>query len=290
MTGYGEAHRQADGVTAAVEVRTINSRYFKLSVRCAEGYSALETEIESVVRQQIKRGTLQVNLRIDRPRSPDQFRINIAVLEGFKAQLDAVRAQWRDTTPLSLDKLLLLPGVVDESAAGESAAAEDWPLIRATLEAALANLAQMRANEGRAMSADLKANAATIARELGQISARAPMVVDAYRGRLQERVAAMLAEYQVTLQPGDLIREVGIYAERSDISEEIVRLQSHLEQFDATMELEDSVGRKLEFVVQEMGREVNTIGSKSNDTQISKHVIEIKSAIEKIREMIQNVE
>ncbi len=113
---------------------------------------------------------------------------------------------------------------------------------------------------------------------------------EAYRGRLTERLAKTLTEYQITLDPNDLIREVSIFAERTDISEEIVRLRSHLEQFHATLALEDSAGRKLEFLTQEMFRETNTIGSKANDVTIARHVIEIKAAIERIREMIQNVE
>ncbi len=129
-----------------------------------------------------------------------------------------------------------------------------------------------------------------MAKELDAIELRAPLVADSYRGRLTERLTKTLADYQVTLQPADLIREISIYAERSDISEEIVRLRSHLEQFAATLELPESSGRKLEFLTQEMFRETNTIGSKANDVQISRHVIEIKAAIERIREMIQNVE
>jgi uncharacterized protein (TIGR00255 family) len=151
-------------------------------------------------------------------------------------------------------------------------------------------MSTMRADEGRAMAADLKANGQIVAVALDAIEARAPHVAESYRGRLTERLTKLLAEYEINLQPTDLIRELSIYAERSDISEEIVRLRSHLEQFGATLALEESSGRKLEFLTQEMFRETNTIGSKANDVQISRHVIEIKAAIERIREMIQNVE
>jgi uncharacterized protein (TIGR00255 family) len=162
--------------------------------------------------------------------------------------------------------------------------------VRDALESAMQNLAQMRTDEGRAMAADLRANCQALAIELTHIEARAPLVVTAYRERLAERLRAALAEFAVTLDPGDIIKEVGIFAERSDISEEIVRLRSHLEQFDSIMELPESSGRKLEFLTQEMFRETNTIGSKANDVQIARHVIDIKAGIERIREMIQNVE
>lgn len=289
MTGFGEAHRQADGVAVGVEVRTINNRYFKLTVRSPDGYNALEGEIEQLVRPQIKRGTVQVSLDVSRPHSAEDFRVNAAVLEGYRQQLDAVRQAWGQKQPVPVEALLLLPGVVDEERHATDAAA-DWPLISATLAAAMENLSRMRLDEGRAMAVDLKANVALIAGELTRIEVRAPLVVDSYRTRLTDRISALLAEFQLTLQPTDLIREIGLFAERSDISEEIVRLRSHLEQFDGIVGLAESSGRKLEFLTQEMFREANTIGSKSNDVEIARHVIEIKAAIEKIREMIQNVE
>jgi len=290
MTGYGEAHRQENELAVAVEVRTINSRYFKITMRCGEGYTLLEPEVEAVVRQQIKRGTVQVFLRVDRPISGDDYQLNAAVLEHYRQQLMALQERWETPASVPLDKLLLLPGVVNDDPIKRADATEDWPLIRVTLEAALANMAKMRADEGRAMGDDLKANCAIIAHELAGVELRAPLVVSAYRTRLHERVGKLLEELQVTLDPGDLIKEVSIFAERSDISEEIVRLRSHLLQFDEIMALPESSGRKLEFLTQEMFRETNTIGSKSNDVLIARHVIEMKAAIEKIREMIQNIE
>ena len=290
MTGFGEAHRRQDGVAVAVEVRTINGRYFKLNFKAGDGYSALEPEVETLVRDQIKRGSVQVNLRIDRARSADDYRLNINVLANYRRQIEDLHTEWNAADVVSLETLLMLPGVVDEAPIGSFDPADEWPLIRETLLAALENLARMRTQEGQAMQADLAANCAVVATELAAIEVRAPLVVDAYRARLEERIGKALEEYQVSLNPGDLIREVSIYSERSDISEEIVRLHSHLEQFDAIVSLPESSGRKLDFLTQEMFREANTIGSKSSDVQISRHVIEIKAAIEKIREMIQNVE
>lgn len=290
MTGFGEAHFQEDGLTVAVEVRTINSRYFKLTVKCGEGYSALESEIEGVVRDQIRRGTLQVSLRIDRPLSTDDYKINRAVLESYRKQLLEIETDWGSAKQIPIESLLMLPGVVAENLTSATDATEDWPVIRKALEAAMVNLHRMREEEGRAMAADLKANCGIIARELAEIERRAPLVADSYRSRLSDRLQTVLVQYQVTLDPADVIKEVSIYAERSDISEELVRLKSHLGQFDSIMELTESSGRKLEFLTQEMFREANTIGSKANDVQIARHVIDIKAAIERIREMIQNVE
>jgi uncharacterized protein (TIGR00255 family) len=286
MTGYGEAHRSADGVAVSVEVRSINSRYFKLTLKSSEGYGALEAEIEQVIRQQIRRGTMQVTLQVQRAAGADAYRLDAGVLASYQRQLEAINKQ--EKVPLA--SLLGLPGVVAENALMASTALEDWPLVRDTLLEALEHMAAMRADEGRAMAADLRSNCAAITTELGGIDARAPLVAESYRARLEERLKKTLAEYEVSLQPGDLVKEISIYAERSDISEEIVRLKSHLDQFEGFMRVEESAGRKLEFLTQEMFREANTIGSKANDVQISRHVIEIKAAIERIKEMIQNVE
>lgn len=290
MTGFGEAHGGRDGAAVTVEVRSINSRFFKLSVRTGEGYGLLEPQIEAILRKHIRRGTIQVNVRVDRIRSPDDYRINAQVLDRYRRQLESLYQEWGLSGAVSLGSLLLLPGVVDEDSGGLTAPGADWPLIAETLEAAMENLARMRTEEGRAMAGDLKANCRAAAASLAQIQQRAPLVVDAYRCRLQERLKRTLAEYDVELDAADLIREVSLFAERGDISEEIVRLQSHLVQFESTMDLPESSGRKLEFLTQEMLRETNTIGSKANDVEIARQVIEIKTAIERIREMVQNIE
>ncbi len=290
MTGFGEARCQQDGLAVAVEVRTVNSRFFKLAVRTADGYGSLEPQIEAIVRKKVRRGTIQVNLRVDRVRSPDDFKIDAGVLDRYRTQLESLQRQWNLAGTVSLEALLLLPGVVSDDAGSGFDAAADWPLIGQALEAAIENLTHMRADEGRAMAADLRANCQAASASLEKVRQRAPLVVDAYRSRLEERLKKTLAEYQVVLDPADLIKEVSLFAERGDISEEIVRLRSHLDQFDAIMDLPESSGRKLEFLTQEMLREANTIGSKANDVEIARQVIEIKAVIERIREMIQNIE
>ncbi len=290
MTGFGEAHSQRDGLAVAVEVRTINSRFFKLAVRTGEGYGLLEPQIEAIVRKRIRRGTIQVMVHVDRLRSPEDYRINAQVLDRYRRQLESLYREWDLSGAVSPESLLSLPGVVDEDAGGLAAPGTDWPLIGETLEEAMEKLARMRAEEGRAMAGDLKANCQAAAASLAQVRRRAPLVADAYRARLEERLKRTLAEYDVVLDVADLVREVSLFAERGDISEETVRLQSHLDQFDTTMDLPESSGRRLEFLTQEMLRETNTIGSKANDVEIAREVIEIKTAIERIREMVQNIE
>lgn len=290
MTGFGEARCQRDGLAACVEVRAVNSRYFKLSTRVCEGYAGLEPLIEAAVRKRVRRGTVQVWVRIDRARRPEDFRINAEVLASYRHQIEALGRQWQLSRSVPLESLLLLPGVVEESPFPTASVAEDWPLIDQLLQAAMDRMDQMRREEGRAMVADLKANCALAASCLERIATRAPQVVENYRARLEERLRSTLAEYQLTLDPADLIREVSLFSERSDISEEVVRLRSHLEQFAAVVDAPDCSGRKLEFLTQEMFREANTLGAKANDVQIARQVVEIKAAIERMREMLQNIE
>ncbi len=290
MTGFGEARRQTEGLAVAVEVRTINSRHFKLSYRASEGYAALEPEIEAATREVIRRGTVQLSLRVDRAAGVDDYRINTAVLESYRRQLQKYtgRPEWSD--PNDLQMLLSLPGSVTERSSADYDPREDWPAIKPVVCDALVATSKMRAEEGVALAADLAHNGRQILELLDAITKRAPDVVQSYQARLKQRVEQALSEFNVTVEPADLLREISVFADRSDISEEIVRLRSHLQQYEAALLLPESSGRKLEFIAQEMGREVNTIGSKANDAEISRFVVDIKTALERIREQIQNVE
>jgi uncharacterized protein (TIGR00255 family) len=290
MTGFGEARSQSEGLAVAVEIRTINSRHFKLSYRASEGYAALEPEIESLIRTAIRRGTVQVNLRVDRRASVDDFRINTDVLENYRRQLQQYtgRQEWSD--PDDLQMLLSLPGAIDENRNADYDPRNDWPNIEPVVRGALAAMTRMRAEEGVALAADLAHNGRLILESLDAIAKRAPEVAQAFQLRLTQRVQHALTDLNVTVNPADLLREVSLFSERSDVSEEIVRLRSHLQQYEAALLLPESSGRKLEFIAQEMGREVNTIGSKANDAEVSRLVVEIKTALERIREQIQNVE
>lgn len=290
MTGFGEAHCQREGLAVSVEVRTINNRYLKLTTRTSEGYGTLEPQIEAAVRKRIRRGTVQVNVRVDRLRCGDEYRLNVDVLRSYRRQIESILADWESDRHVSLESLLQLPGVVDEDTTAAHDASDDWPAISETLEAAIDRMEQMRAEEGRTMGVDLRANGAAAAASLAEVERRASLVVETYRNRLAERIQKALAEHQISLDPGDFLREVSLFADRCDISEEIVRLRSHLEQFGTLLDGEESPGRKFDFLTQEMVREANTIGSKANDVEIARHVIEIKTAIERIREMIQNIE
>jgi uncharacterized protein (TIGR00255 family) len=290
MTGYGEARYQSDAVSVAVELRALNNRYLKVSVRSSEPHSLLEPEIERVLRKTIRRGTIQVQLHVRRQNEPFDYRLNQAAIRGYLGQLREIQKELLLTGEIPLAEVLALPGVVVEPDATKTDPGADWELVAPVLDEALAKLQAMRQDEGRAMGRELLQLRDQIAGDLNQIRAKAPLVVQAYRDKLHERVSNLLAELDVELDRNELIKEVSIFAERCDITEEAVRLSSHLDQFLEILQEAESPGRKLEFLTQEMFREANTIGSKANDVEIARHVVEIKSAIEKIRELIQNIE
>nr|WP_261360681.1 YicC/YloC family endoribonuclease [Aeoliella straminimaris] len=290
MTGFGEAHNRFDTLSVAVELRTINSRHYKLSLRTSEGYGALEPQIDALVRKRVRRGTVQLNMHVQRATAPDDYRINAEVLKSYIEQAQQVADKAGIEGSISISQMLTLPGVIDDRRAPEQESQEDWPQIEPTLREALASLTKMREAEGRALAADLLENCNVIDQQVAAIEHRAPNVSVGYRERLTERVNRALSELNVTVEPADLLREMSLFVDKSDISEELVRLKSHLAQFADTVDAKESSGRKLEFISQEMGREINTIGSKANDCEISQYVVEMKAALERIREQVQNVE
>lgn len=290
MTGQGAAQVQQDGMTVTAELRTVNNRYYKLALRATDGYSSLEPHIDDLVRNFVRRGTVQLDVRVERETLPDDFRLNQVALASYLKQVEQLHQQLQIESEVRLESLLTLPGVIDEHVASRVDVDVVWPAIERAVTQALEGLSRMRKEEGRAMAIDLGENCRLIAKELEEVERLAPRVVEAYRQRLAEKLSKLLGEHGLSAESTDIVREVGLFAERSDIAEEIVRLRSHLEQFVTVMELADSNGRKLDFITQEMFREANTIGSKANDAQIARHVVEIKTAIERIREMIQNVE
>ncbi len=290
MTGYGEGHADQDGLAVTVEARSVNNRYLKLSCRLPEGYASLEPQLEAVVRDSVRRGTVQVNVVLRREATEDEYRINSELVKGYFRQLRLVQETLEIDEPIRIETLLQLPGAIKEQTLDSNTAQRDWPAVQKALDAAIAGLLRMRTTEGSAMSEDLRANCTEISKCADAIATRSPVVVEAYQQRLTDKLNKFLQEHDVNVQAADVVREVGVFADRADISEEIVRLRSHLQQFATTMQQEAGAGRQLEFLVQELLRETNTIGSKANDAEIARHVVQIKTCIERMREMVQNIE
>jgi uncharacterized protein (TIGR00255 family) len=291
MTGFGAARIDA-ALGVAVEVRAVNNRHLKLTVRGSDPYPLLESELEKVVRRHVRRGTLHVHIRVERPGAAAAPSLNTTVLADY---LNQIRAACLEAgTPELVAPLaagaLNLPGVAPETRSGATPPDDEWPVVEQALDAALAKLNEMRREEGKAVAAELIDHHRAIADHLNGIKALLPKVVSDYRNRILERVKTAVADAGLVLNAETVVREVALFADRTDVSEEVMRLSSHLEQFAELIRKGDEAGRKLEFVIQEMGRETNTIGSKAGDVAISRHVFEMKAALEKLREQVQNVE
>ena len=285
MTGFGEARLQDERWTVTAELRSVNNRHLKLNARISDPYGALEPEVERMVRESVRRGSVGLTLRVERPKRAEDYRLNTVAIQSYMEQL---RALERLGGAFDLAGVLSLPGVVEERRQAVDDPHDDWPALAKVIGEAVAMLQRSRAEEGRAMGDELLGR--SIGDELERVAARGPEVVASYQKRLAERVQGLVRDHGLEIEAKDLIREVAIYAERADIAEEIMRLRAHLKQFAEVIAEPESSGRKLEFVVQEMGRETNTIGSKANDVEISRAVVEMKGTLEKIRELIQNVE
>ncbi len=286
MTGHGHGTYSNNGLTLTVEIRTVNSRYAKVNVRCGEAYQSIEPQIEELVKKKIRRGTVQVNVRIERRLSASGIRVNDSILQQYA---DAIK-RIDPTSAIAFESLLGLPGVIEESTDRREMVESDWPHIESTIENALVKLGEMRAAEGASMELDLVKNCNAIEASVVDIERKAPAVIESYQNRLTEKLNALLQETSTEMSKSDIIREVGIFADRCDISEETVRLRTHIEQFRKVMGQKESQGRKLDFLTQEMFRETNTIGSKANDAEIAQFVVDMKTNIERIREMDQNIE
>jgi uncharacterized protein (TIGR00255 family) len=290
MTGFGDSRGQDDRLCVAVEVRSVNNRYFKIVVKSPERFQPLEGDVERVVRESISRGTVNVVLRVDGIGASVPYRLDAEVLKSYWQELKGVSSALGQSPPHDLGGFLALPGVVVEGDSTRSEPRDAWLLIESTLREALKKLRDFRTTEGASMAQDLQVNLKIVSVELDEIAAKAPQIVREFRDKVHDRVRELLEGNEATVQPADLIREVSIFADRCDIGEEILRLRSHIEQFQEFVREPQSQGRKLEFLTQEMVREANTIGSKANNVQVAHAVVEIKAAIERIREVVQNVE
>lgn len=294
MTGFGDARGSGPGFTVAVELRAVNNRHLKLSVRGTDPYPQFEADIEKIVRQVVRRGSVTAQIRVAREKPAGETGLNVAAVRSYLAQLKA--ACEAEGVPEALPGvaagILDLPGVAGESAPAGGLPDDEWPVVQKTVAAALAKFDASRKDEGRQMAAELMTQHGVMTTVVDDIRKHLPTVVAAYRERILERVRAAVAEAGVNVEPAHLIREVAAFADRTEVAEEVTRFAAHLDQFAEVVRAgaPDGAGRRLEFVVQEMGREANTLGSKAGDVAVSRLVIELKAALEKVRELIQNVE
>lgn len=288
MTGCGEGVATDGPNSCRVELRTVNNRFFKLSLRAQEAFAGIESQIEAVIRKRIQRGSVQMTLDVSGPMAPGVRRLDRRQLEAYLDDLEDFCATHDIAVPQSVDALLGLPGTIVESKSVAGATPEAWPLVERALDAALDRLDAMRRVEGDTLATDMRAICGSLRSLAAGIADRVPAAVEEHRARLHDRVRKLLETQGTALAPGDLAREVALIADRSDVAEELVRLESHLGQFERLLG-EDAPGRSLDFLSQELAREANTIASKSADVAIAHAVVEMKTRIERLREQVQNI-
>jgi uncharacterized protein (TIGR00255 family) len=292
MTGFGEANRHADGVHYAVELRSLNNKYFKATIRLPERLQILEAELEAALRHRITRGSVTLVASFADTSASAALDINHQALDRYVEQLRASAAIGAGQVPLDLAALLALPGVLQQPANDESLLHRARKVLLGLVDEACTHLISMRNREGSLLMEELLGHRGVIADRLGRIKEQAPRVIAEYESRLRLRMQEMLREAQLTVEPVELIREIAVYAEKTDIAEEVSRLSGHIDQFSDLLHGAENapVGRTLDFLAQEMLREANTIASKSPDSLISRMIVEVKGAIDRIKEQVQNVE
>ena len=290
MTGYGRAEAILDGQKYTVEIKSLNHRFLEISLRLPASLSALEMEIKKKIGEPLLRGKIDVSIRRDVQGSAENgqyLALNLPLAQNYFNLLMQLKQSLNLQDDIGLE---MIAGQKDVFRIAELPQDDTvlWQGLATVLEEALVGMMEMRRREGEILSRDLLARLDLMAQLLSRIEAKAPQVVLEYQKRLTDRVRELTSG--LVVDQGRLSQEVAVFAEKSDITEEIVRLRSHLGQFLEMLDSEEAIGRKVDFLIQEMSREVNTIGAKSSDADISKQVIEIKSELAKLREQVQNLE
>ncbi|MBE0535537.1 MAG: YicC family protein [Phycisphaerae bacterium] len=290
MTGFGEATAEAEGIVYTVEIRAVNNRYFKPHVRLPDIAAYLEADIEMLHREKIHRGAVNFSLRMKNVSGRALFEIDENALAAYMDKLGSLAGSNHVNCRLDLASLLVLPGIVQPVSPDSEQSDKMKRVILQLTGQAIDRLKEMRAVEGKALAVDLIANCEVIENKLTEIRKRSGVVIEEYHEKLKRRVAQLLSDGKLKIDEETLAREMAVFADRCDISEELIRLGSHLEQFVKCCREADHAGRRLDFISQEMLREANTIGSKASDARISQWVIDIKCAVDRIKEQVQNVE
>ncbi len=288
MTGYGRGEALKENISVVVELRSVNHRYFEFSSRVPRGYAFLEDKLKTFCQQRITRGKVDLFLTLDVSVSDNVvIEINHSLASGYVNAIKELSETYEINDGLSAINLSRFPDLftVKSQAIDEDTV---WSVVEEATSFALDGFTAMRAKEGKKLYDDVKSRVETILEKVAFVEERSPETVKAYREKLETRIREMLADAMV--DEGRLLTETAIFADKVAVAEETVRLRSHIKQLMELLESDIAVGRKLDFIVQEMNREANTIGSKAQDIEIAHTVVDIKAEIEKIREQIQNIE
>ncbi len=288
MTGFGRGHEILNGRDITVEIRAVNHRYYEFGCRIPRSLGFLEEKLKTLLNGRISRGKVEVSVLVYNVDAPDEkISINKEVVKDYIDALRSVKDEFELNDDLSLSHVMRIPDaftVVKEEADEEQL----WADVKAVAEEALTKFIAMREAEGERMKADLLSRLTTIEGWVGIVEERSPIIVEEYRKKLFDKMTEVLNN--ANIDESRILLEAGIFSEKTAVDEETVRLRSHIAQFRSMLSGEEAIGRKLDFLVQEMNRETNTIGSKVQDIEVTKIVVDQKSEIEKIREQIQNIE
>ena len=289
MTGYGRGESIKDSYRIKIEIKAVNHRYNDISVRMPRHISYLEESVKKLVKEQISRGKVDVYINLEYiNESAIEVKVDIPLAKSYKRELENLIKELNIEDDVRLSNLLNISEIVKTE---RKELDEDliWDCIKESMAIALENMLIMRGKEGIELKADIIYKLENIENSIFYIVDRSPSVVIEYKSKLKERINDLL-DNNISLDEDKINSEVAFFADKSSIDEEIVRLKSHIKQFHNILEEKEPIGRKLDFLIQELNREINTIGSKANDVVISKYVVELKSELEKIREQIQNIE
>ncbi|MBP9891072.1 MAG: YicC family protein [Planctomycetes bacterium] len=289
MTGFGRAALEHEGGSINIEAKSYNNRFLKVTLRLPDALSNQELELENFVRQKLTRGSVYITVGMTRPPSVNAYRLNVELVRRYYSELFAL-ARELDAPKPSLSEIARLDGAVEamDQGAGEDEALSE--AVKKVLNTALGELSAMRTKEGEALRADLEARVKRVSVVSEEVEKRAPKIVGEYRDKLKARMEQLLKGTGVAPDEAVIVREAALFADRADITEETTRLRHHCGQFLKEIAGKEAVGRKLDFIAQEMLRESNTIGSKANDAELASSVVEMKSEIERIKEQVQNLE
>lgn len=288
MTGYGRVEALGDGRNIVVEAKSVNHRFLEIALRMPAGLYPLEMEYKKKIGERFKRGRIDVSIRLEgEGAEPSRVNLNMEVARNYFDVLIRLKNEFNISEPISLKNLTSFRDIFTPPAETQLDAAF-LNQVEMTLQEALSMLVNMRQGEGISLFSDMQMRLRAIGETMETIRSRAPQVVLEYQKRLSERIKELTAGFD--LDAARLAQEVAIMADRCDITEEIVRMQSHIGQFEALLQSDEAEGRKIDFLLQEMNREINTIGSKGNDVEIARLVIDAKSELGKLREQAQNIE
>jgi uncharacterized protein (TIGR00255 family) len=289
MTGFGRGAFSGEAFGVTVEIKTVNNRYLDVHLRLGQELSAIEMIVRKRVGARLSRGRVDLNINFDRTGAAT-YEVNRPLIAGYVKALREMKEELGLGGEIDVNSLARVPGAL--TAARDGFDEQNMAGVESALDQALDSLEEMRESEGAALAAEMRVRVAKIEAEVPIIEAAAAGLADAYRERLQKRVTELIARgsQAVELDAGRLAQEVAYLADRSDISEELARLRSHLEQFRSSIDADGEVGKRLDFLLQELNREANTVLSKSTEIAIKDSALAIKAEVEKLREQVQNVE